>query len=1410
MSNDSLEDRVEMRSEFVGLNIIVILDDLRDIDDAELQVQINVYLDCQERDDEQRTGELSSGVDLSDHRDVFKAIMTKITDSPKAHHFLSILHSLLSLEIEEDESDVKWKASVKLVQQASLVKRIEDVEKIGFVKGKNLQSRKQNKEISTQTKQGCLESEQAIEPVQLQITDAPLTLPPPTKSIVNNNTIPPAPPLPSNSASSTIPPAPPLPNGSSSMIPAPPPPPPPLFPTTGRIPPAPPLPGTGSIPPAPPLPGMGGIPSPPPLPGMGGIPPPPPLPGMGGIPPPPPLPGVPGAPPPPPLPGMGGIPLPPPGLPGAPPLLGMNAGNALNQTSVTRTPRPSLKMKKLNWTKIESNKIISPVSNQRRLTIWEKVNSMDDPIKIEYKDLEKTFCQKIFKKEEKKPTKKKEPTHISCLDMKDSMAVNIFLKQFKEGQNFIIDKLAECDASAIGLERLIGLKKILPKRETLNQIKAIQEDKLDTPDKFYLNLSKVPFYTARIEGLILVEEFPPNVEDLEKRLQIIIKATEGLLTEDSFRKFLRLALHSGNFINAGGHAGNAVGFELKSLMRFLEVKGDKPRVTLLHHLVKEAEEKQPDILKFLDDLYQSLVDCKHYKSTREGLQQEYNQLKREVNKLIKTLESADDQIMNKVFDEFLKTAKESLKVCEELDKRVDELYDEMVESFCEKKGDLKLEEYIDLIHEFFSAVLRCKKENAQRKLLEERERKRQLTSKTKGKPKPEVYGEVDKILSQIRVGDFKLKKTTIRLSSNIRGGSLIPRSTSSVKSLYEEPKILKDLSKVSTKIKDVNKFPMAREEMTSIADHIQECSADEVMEILINQRQLDKVHFVFAVKQLDIVSQNFIGEEEFERYKKWIWQQPGFYVLLEKLAEKCVYFNAESTLQIFTSLRALDFPNDSTLIQAYLKLLTKHVNDLHFDQVVQLFAILTSFDNSLPKEVGILKKLCKKICDCRILESCDVLDAYGLIFLLEVYNAEIFESEDKIIRILNCLSEERAFLDWENIIDILLIMRKDIFELCPEFANFVIDYAWCEMPSELTQSKLKLYKKEEVTIDGYPGVSILKPLTGADPNLYGNLESFFTLDYPIYELLLCVAEDLDSAVPIVESLLKKYSKVNAKLLTSAENVGVNPKINNMLQGYNVASYELILVSDCGIKVKPNSLSDMVEKMTKDVGLVHQMPYVCDRSGFASCIEQVYFGTHHAKIYLNAQILGQNCITGMSVMVRKSIIDEAGGLQAFSSYIAEDYYLSGTIFDRGWKVRLASLPAMQNHGNSTLKSYQARMTRWSKLRSVLVPFAHTVEPVTESIVLGILSSWAAWNIFNCSPLIFFTAHLLVWMMLDYILLRIIQNGELSYSLFKFGTAWVVREISGIAWFIASCTDSTIIWRNRKYKIKWGGIGEEIKK
>lgn len=59
----------------------------------------------------------------------------------------------------------------------------------------------------------------------------------------------------------------------------------------------------------------------------------------------------------------------------------------------------------------------------------------------------------------------------------------------------------------------------------------------------------------------------------------------------------------------GGYAGNALGFKITSLTKLMDTRANKPRVTLLHHLVEEAQKEGKDVLDFASDLLQPLTEA---------------------------------------------------------------------------------------------------------------------------------------------------------------------------------------------------------------------------------------------------------------------------------------------------------------------------------------------------------------------------------------------------------------------------------------------------------------------------------------------------------------------------------------------------------------------------------------------------------------------------------------------------------------------------------------------------------------------------------------------------------------------------------------------------------------------------------
>jgi len=60
---------------------------------------------------------------------------------------------------------------------------------------------------------------------------------------------------------------------------------------------------------------------------------------------------------------------------------------------------------------------------------------------------------------------------------------------------------------------------------------------------------------------------------------------------------------------------------------------------------------------------------------------------------------------------------------------------------------------------------------------------------------------------------------------------------------------------------------------------------------------------------------------------------------------------------------------------------------------------------------------------------------------------------------------------------------------------------------------------------------------------------------------------------------------------------------------------------------------------------------------------VWFGGAHARIYLFANAFGFNCMTSMSCVFRKKILDEEGGLVSMGNYLGEDFFLTQLIINK---------------------------------------------------------------------------------------------------------------------------------------------------
>ncbi len=331
-------------------------------------------------------------------------------------------------------------------------------------------------------------------------------------------------------------------------------------------------------------------------------------------------------------------------------------------------------------------------------------------------------------------------------------------------------------------------------------------------------------------------------------------------------------------------------------------------------------------------------------------------------------------------------------------------------------------------------------------------------------------------------------------------------------------------------------------------------------------------------------------------------------------------------------------------------------------------------------------------------------------------------------------------------------------------------------------------------------VTILKPLKGVDEGLSENLKSFFNLDYPEYELIFSVANEFDPATRVIRGLISEHPHVRSRLIVGELNIGKNPKVNNLIRGYESARYDWVLISDSNVRVGPRYLKNLVSQINTDTGMITSVVLGTESSGIGGGLEQLHLNTFYAKAMVLASSVGRDCVVGKSMLFHKSSADRFGGLRALGGFLAEDYMAGEAMKQLGLKVSTAWDTVPQFIGEYSLKEFLQRHIRWGRIRKAQSPIAFFSEVFSFSALPGLFLAIGLSTLVAISPLFIFLIHSGVWLLLDLFVMRSIKaKMELRSVLF-----WLLRESLIVPLWLFTASGSSVSWRGERYTLKLGGI------
>jgi ceramide glucosyltransferase len=347
---------------------------------------------------------------------------------------------------------------------------------------------------------------------------------------------------------------------------------------------------------------------------------------------------------------------------------------------------------------------------------------------------------------------------------------------------------------------------------------------------------------------------------------------------------------------------------------------------------------------------------------------------------------------------------------------------------------------------------------------------------------------------------------------------------------------------------------------------------------------------------------------------------------------------------------------------------------------------------------------------------------------------------------------------------------------------------------------LRFFRRRDVAAlpaDFTPPISILKPVYGLDREAYQNYASLCAQDYPDYEILFCVSDELDPAFPLIARLASDFPDRRINLLIGSEPLGVSDKVNKLCRMAREARHEILAVSDSDVRVEPGYLRAIAAPFRDPaVGAVTCLYRGLTDGSLAANLESIGNSTDFTAGVLVAWLLVPvNFTLGATMTTTKTRLAEIGGFESLVDHFSDDYELGNRIAARGHRVELSTFPVSIVYPLQTLADAFRHQLRWNVSIRFSRPAGHLGLIFTQALPLALLAAIVA-------PSAAWAISLLV----GYLLLRGISAwvvgvyGMRDTNVRKHLELLPLRDGFAFVVWVASFFPQRIHWRGREFYVR----------